>query len=229
MIFLELTLSLSWVSGMYKWLATKYPEKSDQLRKAHQRNYDAWNRLKLDPTFTEADYWRAVISNGTMCTLYPMPYSFSLVCDIVEALTETVDDMKRYLRESLQHFPEVLHVVREVKSRGYVVGIVSNHATEWFEDIAAQFGFYDVFPRNYTIVSQDVRAAKPDHKIMDIFLDRLFKDHPDLQRHEVVFIDDKLANVDAAKEYGFHGIQFDALVSPAEELRAALKDFGVLE
>lgn len=52
-------------SGMYKWLAGQYPEKAEKLRKAHHRNYDAWNRLKLEPEFTEADYWSVVIKNGT--------------------------------------------------------------------------------------------------------------------------------------------------------------------
>jgi hypothetical protein len=49
---------------MYKWLAKKYPEKADKLVKAHHRNYDAWNRLKLEPEFSESDYWTVVIQNG---------------------------------------------------------------------------------------------------------------------------------------------------------------------
>eukprot|EP01122_Echinamoeba_exundans_P001922 TRINITY_DN1189_c0_g1_i3.p2 TRINITY_DN1189_c0_g1~~TRINITY_DN1189_c0_g1_i3.p2 ORF type:complete len:231 (+),score=42.39 TRINITY_DN1189_c0_g1_i3:40-693(+) len=195
-------------TGMYKWLAKKYPEKADKLVKAHHRNYDAWNRLKLEPEFSEADYWTVVIQN--------------------EGLTETVEDMKRYLRESLRHFPEVLKVAGEVKSSGTLVGIVSNHATEWFEDIADRFGFYDVFPRDYTIVSQTVRAAKPDAKILDILMERITRDHGQIHRHEVVFVDDKAANVEAAKQYGFHGIQFDALVTPADQLRAQFEKLGLL-
>jgi FMN phosphatase YigB (HAD superfamily) len=93
--------------------------------------------------------------------------------------------MKRYLRESLKHFPEVLKVADEIKSSGIVIGIVSNHASEWFEDIAARFGFYDVFPREYTIVSQAVRAAKPDAKILDILMERITRDHGQIHRHEV--------------------------------------------
>lgn len=79
----------------------------------------------------------------------------------------------------------MLEVAREVREGGALIGIVSNHATEWFEDIADRFGFYNVFPREYTIVSQAVRAAKPDPKILDILMERLRRDHGPISPSEV--------------------------------------------
>ena len=74
-----------------------------------------------------------------------------------------------------------------------------------------------------------VRSAKPEARIFECFLERLAASEAGngLSASDCVFIDDKEANVEAARALGFHGIWFNAKLHTVERLTAGLIALGV--
>jgi len=188
-------------------LAQRYPESERaRVKNGHQNNYSSWNKFKIDKSFREVDYWKEVIAH--------------------DKLNESVDDMKKFLRDSLLPYSPAIEVARHLKAKGIPVGIMSNHSEEWFDAIAHKFGFYDIFDPKLVVVSQAVAAAKPDTAIMDVLVQRLAV-LPGLHKNEVLFIDDKKANVEAAQQYGFKAFVHDAGKDPIEHFWTNLAAHGI--
>ncbi len=68
------------------------------------------------------------------------------------------------------------------------------------------------------IFSAEVGLAKPDRRIFDLALDRLGV-NPD----ETIFIDDGLANVEAAKSIGMIGLRFEQTTQIIEQINFYLQ------
>lgn len=50
----------------YHHLSTKYPvSERARIMDMHKRNYQLWNKFKIDKSYTEAMYWNDLINNGT--------------------------------------------------------------------------------------------------------------------------------------------------------------------
>ena len=90
-------------------------------------------------------------------------------------------------------------LVRKLKSRGYCVYYLSNIPEDILELLTAR-GVLDQFDGG--VASCEVHINKPDPRIYQALLDKY-----SLRASECVFIDDNLANVQAAFALGFAGIQ----------------------
>ena len=90
-------------------------------------------------------------------------------------------------------------LVRKLKSRGYCVYYLSNIPEDVLELLTAR-GVLDQFDGG--VASCEVHINKPDARIYQALLDKY-----SLKADECVFIDDNLANVQAAFALGFAGIQ----------------------
>lgn len=66
-------------------------------------------------------------------------------------------------------------------------------------------------------MSHTVKLTKPEHPIYELLLSRY-----GLTAQECVFIDDRLDNVNAAKELGIHGIQFLNITQAKADLEKLL-------
>ena len=108
-------------------------------------------------------------------------------------------------------------IIRELKSRGLRLYALTNFSAETFP-IALQrcptLGLFEDI-----VVSGEIGLIKPDPRIYAYTTARCR-----LVPAQTLFIDDMSANVDAAREAGWHALQFD---SP-EHLRSALVEHGVL-
>ncbi|KAL6044709.1 hypothetical protein QOT17_023185 [Balamuthia mandrillaris] len=190
-------------------------EEAEAIRWAHRTKegkggvcYGLWSKLKKDPRFTDTDYWNGFKS-------------------ILPFVKESVEELKEMLADSAECHLEVLEIAKKAKSSGRAVGILSNHATAWFEVFVQKFNFEAVFPRELMVVSQDVECAKPEQRIYEILLERLAKLDGELTPSQVVFIDDKGENCEAAKGCGLKAINFNAEQEPATNLLNALSKLGV--
>lgn len=202
-------LSGDMVKPLFIHLAKKHPESErEKLLSAHSRLGDFWKRFKTDIAYKEDAYWSDVIK--------------------AEGLTESVEELKVGMREVIVVFPSTFKVISQLK-QGYILGICSNHAVEWFADVAEKCGLYDVFEKEQVIVSQAVGAAKPSPEIFQHAYNALKKKDPALKREEVVFVDDKLANVDAAKKFGFQSFRFDSRLESPKDLLEKFGKVGVKE
>jgi HAD superfamily hydrolase (TIGR01549 family) len=81
-------------------------------------------------------------------------------------------------------------------------GIISNMPEEWGDYIAQKFNLVKDF--DPILLSSDIGVAKPDYGKYDEFLKRA-----EVRGDRVLFIDDKLKNLEMGKKLGFKTVLFD--------------------
>lgn len=114
------------------------------------------------------------------------------------------------LKKSIGANEEMFAVVSELKRKNIPVGLLSNIDDNHMK-IIRDFGFYDPF--SPCLLSCEIGSRKPDPKAYHLLLKKL-----QISAQEVVFIDDKAGNVEAAQKLGIDAILFH---SP-EQLRHEL-------
>ena len=88
-----------------------------------------------------------------------------------------------------------------------------------YAKLIRDFGFYEPFEP--CLLSCEMGLRKPDPKVYELLLKTM-----DLPANEIVFIDDKADNVEAAKTTGIDAIVFESLEQLKDELlkRELLKE-----
>ena len=110
-------------------------------------------------------------------------------------------------------------VIRSLKDR-YLLGMLTNHTKEWFDYFDSSSSanrIHSMF--DIVIDSSKLGIKKPDKRIYEIALERM-EAYPD----EVIFIDDKEKNTEAAKMMGIDSIIF----TDSRQLRKDLALRGIL-
>jgi 2-haloacid dehalogenase len=109
-------------------------------------------------------------------------------------------------------------LVARLDARGVPLFAITNFSAEfWLPFRAREAAMFDRF-RGF-VVSGEERMMKPDPAIYRLALERF-----GLAPGSAVFIDDVPANVDAARDNGFHAIHFTG----ADELEARLAELGLI-
>ena len=93
-------------------------------------------------------------------------------------------------------------LIKEIKDK-YQIGILSNIPQEVFEQLVEKF-FIPKVKFDSIVISAEISKIKPEKEIFDYALSKT-----NLPAKEVLFIDDKKENTDAAKKYGWNTISFD--------------------
>lgn len=112
--------------------------------------------------------------------------------------------------------PQMLAWHQALKADGLKTAILSNMGDTVMESIAEEFAWIEDF--DLLIWSYQHRMAKPEPAIYELLLDKLGT-APD----ETLFLDDKLENIEAARQLGIVGLQF----STVEKLRQDLISTGL--
>ena len=110
-----------------------------------------------------------------------------------------------------------VEILAELNSRNVPLYALSNWSAETFPVALKRFAFLKWFAG--TMLSGDVKLLKPDARIFKLFLETFAID-PALS----VYIDDRRANVEAARAVGMHGIVF----TDAAALRSELIGLGLI-
>ena len=114
---------------------------------------------------------------------------------------------------------ETVEIFRQLKESGkYKLYALTNWSSELFPHALERFVFLKWF--DGIVVSGEEKLRKPFPGFYQLLLDRY-----DLSASEVLFIDDNLRNVNAAKDVGMAGVFFE---SPAQ-LMQELKEKNILE
>jgi HAD superfamily hydrolase (TIGR01509 family) len=106
--------------------------------------------------------------------------------------------------EDLEFFPGVPETLKELKARGYLLGIVTDTAASisaklrWFE----RGGFGNVW--DTVISSLEIQARKPDPRIYQAALCQL-----GLAAQQAVFVGHKISELDGARAVGMHTVAFN--------------------
>lgn len=130
-----------------------------------------------------------------------------------EVLKMLRDDNKEHLAEFdmiwsnrdklVKPFDYAVGMMETLKAKGLKVYLLSNYPKDLFtlHTKSGRFPFIDLVDGK--VVSGFVQLVKPDQEIYEYLMDTY-----DLKAEECVFIDDRLENVEAAKEIGMNGIWF---------------------
>ena len=105
---------------------------------------------------------------------------------------------------------DVINTISEIRASGRKVYCLSNLENFFGKYFRSQLDQY--FDESF--YSYEIHARKPDQEAFDHVLNRI-----NLKPEQVVFIDDKKINTDAANKFGFKGILF----STSQDLNNQLK------
>lgn len=102
---------------------------------------------------------------------------------------------KRRLNHDLARFMTGLR-------KQYITAILSNAGTEARGMFSEVYGLDKI--ADLMVISAEEGIAKPDERIYEITLQRLA-----IEPQEAIFLDDMAENVESARAYGLHAIQFE--------------------
>lgn len=154
---------------------------------------DFFRFIRTDPM---PDFW-GEYDRGTL--------TLDQVVDALCALHGCTPEVARaYLREAIDRQEPVRateRLVGELKRAGYRLYVLSNMSRE-FIDFLRRADVYALFDGE--VVSCEEGTVKPEPRIYRILLDRY-----GLDPAQTLFIDDRAANIAAAREAGIDGFLFD--------------------
>jgi len=125
----------------------------------------------------------------------------------------------RATRESLTPIAGTIELVENLAGAGVHLYLLSNMPVSTFEYLVGQHRFFGHF--KHLVISGAILLVKPEPAIYKHLVEQT-----GIVPAESVFIDDLLKNVIAARECGFHAIQFSDPANCREQLEAYLP--GVL-
>lgn len=120
-------------------------------------------------------------------------------------------------RSALNVNDEMYELVEELKTSGIPVALLSN-VQKRYADLIRGFGLYAPFEP--CLLSSEMGVSKPDPKAFELLLEEL-----SLPASDVVFIDDRPENIEAALNAGLDAILFE---SPSQ-LKKELSQRGLLQ
>jgi 2-haloacid dehalogenase len=94
-------------------------------------------------------------------------------------------------------------ILKALHRAGFPLYALSNWSAEKFPLVRRKFDFFDWFED--IVLSGEMRLIKPDPRIFTAFLERIKLTAP-----ECLLIDDSQANLEAAREMGFHTLHFQS-------------------
>jgi len=115
-----------------------------------------------------------------------------------------VEEAKKNMLYAISLQEEVeptVHLIKELKERGYKLYVLSNMSKEYIEFLR-KLPVFEYFDEQ--IVSCEVHLGKPNLKFYQHLLD-----HCNLNPDETIFIDDRKDNVEAGAELGITPFHFD--------------------
>ena len=115
--------------------------------------------------------------------------------------------------------PQMLALSRRLRAAGIKTAILSNMEFEMLAEMRSKFAWLSEF--DVQVYSCEVRMAKPEREIF-LYTAALLKVKPG----EILFLDDKPANIDGARRSGMQAWLFDA-PEKLEGLEALLRQQGI--
>jgi putative hydrolase of the HAD superfamily len=119
------------------------------------------------------------------------------------------------VRHSLVEKPDTVQLVRTLQQRGVPLYCLSNMPAAMYAHLQRQHTFWDAF--SGIVISGEVKMMKPEPEVFLHLLETF-----NLCAEESVFVDDMVANVEAAEKIGLHGILFKDAGQCREELERLL-------
>jgi epoxide hydrolase-like predicted phosphatase len=124
--------------------------------------------------------------------------------DYVEQIAEltelTVSEVEEWLLSEHNINTALVEVIKGLRKHSYTIGMLSNLGGGWMERYV-DASVRDLFDE--VVVSGEVGMYKPNPEIYEYMSNKLYL-HP----NEILFIDDRSENVEAARAVGMEAVQF---------------------
>jgi 2-haloacid dehalogenase len=104
-----------------------------------------------------------------------------------------------------------VEILAELRDRGILLYGLTNWSAETYPPARERYAFLSWF--RGILVSGEVGVIKPDPRIFELLIERF-----GIASESAVYIDDVAANVDAARSFGIHAIQFTTPAALRQEL-----------
>ncbi len=121
-----------------------------------------------------------------------------------------------YFRKNARINHEVINLVNKIKENSYTMGIISN-IEKITHKVVDDWNVLDNF--EYKFMSYQIGVSKPDPRIYEHVIEKL-----SFEPNQIIFIDDKKSNINAAKKSGINVIHF----TDFPLLKNSLSSFGLL-
>lgn len=146
--------------------------------------------------------------------------SFKDIIEIyVEKHKELEPELRRFFAEDWMElyvaYDDTVKFYNEVYEQGYDIYLLTNFSKDGYEYISNKFDFFK--KAKGAVVSSHLKIAKPDMRIYQYLLET-YNLNPD----ECIFIDDSVANINAANELGIHGIVYTDIENLRKEFKRIL-------
>lgn len=128
-----------------------------------------------------------------------------------------VESFKAVMRRAIKVDTAMYELIAQLKEKQIPVALLSN-VDERIAKFLYEFGLYEPF--NPCLLSCEIGIEKPDLKAYEFLLEKL-----NLPATDVIFIDDRIENIEAAKVLGLDAILFES----EPQLRRELIQRKVLE
>lgn len=160
------------------------------------QEFERLNQLKKEAFasgVTDEEFWRA----------YALEQEIKLADD-------WADSLKASMKKAIGINPSMLALVGQLKEKNIPVALFSNIDARKAK-IIRDFGYYELF--HPCILSCDILMEKPDPKAFEHLIQRL-----GMPAEQILFIDDKIENVEAAEALGIDALHFQSVENLKEEL-----------
>lgn len=177
-------------------------EISDRFEIPEQKIIDAFNNYleQLDSgKIEEPDFWKLVADYTDS----------SLLQNNSESLWDT------YFRKNAKPNQKVKDLSIALQKNGFTIGIISN-IEKVTHNVVEDWNMLEHFEHKF--MSYQIGYSKPDSRIYQHVIK-----HLPFEEHEMLFIDDKISNVESAQDCGISSIQFIGL----DDLKSSLEKFNV--
>lgn len=121
-----------------------------------------------------------------------------------------VDNFNKVMKDAIGINPQMYALVETLKSDDITVALLSN-IDERLGKLIRGYGFYEPF--DPCLLSYELGVEKPDPQIYRYLLEKI-----ELPASDILFIDDRLENVEAAKSLGFDAILFSSYEEVYQDL-----------
>ncbi len=184
------------------------------------RFVEAFSKYQSDLPMPAAEVIELYIKNGLLTEVLTGRVSESEFWKRISIMTGTHPDVLSRVAveicENRNVDPEMAAILEELKGC-YKLALLTDNLQETFRYWLTRFGMINQF--DVIINSSDIGITKSNPEIYRILVDRL-KCRP----AEVIFVDDRMSNIELACEMGMHGILFQS----ANLLRVQLVELGLL-
>jgi epoxide hydrolase-like predicted phosphatase len=119
--------------------------------------------------------------------------------------------------EALHGNDEMLDLMRDLRTRGFRMAILTNNVREWEELWRSKLPVDEIF--ELVVDSAWVGMRKPDPEIYKLTMSRL---DGGLDPRECLFVDDNELNVEAARDLGMRAVHFESNAQAIPEIRSLL-------